>query len=309
MAPMPRSCRWPLAAPSYWPSWCALAALSLLARLPYRCVLRIGSTLGDLLYLSASRRRRIAQTNLALCFPDLDARQRQLLLRRNFRSIGIGLLEAPLGWHADPDRLRGLARVDGLEHLHAARASGRGVIVVGMHMTTLEIAGSIISQYVDAHVVSREQNNPVFERSIRRGRARRMQGVIDRSDTRSISRCLRNGHVIWYAPDQDYGNRHAVFTDFFGVPAATLTTTARLARLHGSAVLLFSHYRTRDGSGYRLVFSPPIADVPSGDDVGDTHRIGALIEAAVRRQPDQYLWIHRRFKTRPPGQPSPYGDN
>jgi len=306
MMPMPRPRRRRLAAPKYWPSWCALAALRLLALLPFRCVLHTGSVIGRLLYFTAPRRRRIAATNLALCFPDLDARARQTLLRRNFRSIGIGLIEAPLGWYADPDRLRGLARIEGLEHLQAARALGRGVIVVGMHMTTLEIAGSIIGQYVDASVVSRRQNNPVFERSIRRGRARRLAGVIDRDDARAISRCLRDGGVIWYAPDQDYGIRHAVFTDFFGVPAATVTTTARLARLHRSPVLLFSHYRTEDGGGYHLVFSPPIADVPSGDDAGDTHRISALIVAAIRRRPEQYLWIHRRFKTRPPGEPSPY---
>ncbi|RMG29636.1 MAG: LpxL/LpxP family Kdo(2)-lipid IV(A) lauroyl/palmitoleoyl acyltransferase [Gammaproteobacteria bacterium] len=276
------------------------------ARLPWQTQMRIGRQLGRRLMAVAHRRRRIAEVNLRLCFPELDEAKRGELLERHFESLGMGLMETAFTWFGRDAQFEGLARIEGLEHLDEALARGRGVILLSAHFTTLEIAGRLLARERRFHVLYREHKNPLFEAEMRASRERLFEKAIPRDDMRGFLRSLKAGHAVWYAPDQDHGIHHAVFVDFFGVQAAMITGTHRLARISGAPVVPFFPKRLAGDAGYHLRILPPLDRFPTGDVHADTQRISTLIEQAVRECPEQYLWVHRRFKTRPAGQRSPY---
>ena len=292
--------------PRFWPTWIAVALLWLVTRLPLPAAFATGSALGELLYRGAWRRRRIAATNVELCFPGLEPARRQRLLRASFRSTGRGIVAAGIGWWSAPGRLSPLLEIAGLEHIEQARASGRGVLLIGMHMNSLELAGSLLGQRIELDAVYRTQSNPVWDRVMRRGRQRWIARLVHRDELRAMLGGLRAGRVLWYAPDQDYGPRHSVFAPFFGVPAATLVTTSRIARAGDALVMLCSHHFALRPARCVLQIGAPLEQFPGNDALGDATRLNRLIEAQVRKHPEQYLWSHRRFKTRPPGVASPY---
>ena len=256
---------------------------------------------------AARRRRRIAGANLAYCFPDLNAAERAALVADHFQSLGFALVEVALAWYADPVLLRDLVRVDGREHLDAALARGRGALLLAGHFTTLEIGAARLG--IDAPVdgVYRPHADPSMERASRDGRQRFGGRLLDRTDVRGVLRCLRANRAVWYAPDQDPGPRNGVFAPFFGRPAATLTATARIARASGAPVLPFRVERFAGGRDYLVVIEPALTGFPSGDARADAARINSVVERWARARPEQYLWVHRRFKTRPPGEPDVYG--
>ena len=293
--------------PRYWPTWLGFGVIWLVARLPFALQIRLGRGLGWLSYALARERRRICRINIDLCFPELSAEQRKRLVRDTFISNGIGVLEVGMAWCRNPADFRQRVTVSGLEHLEAATARGKGVLLVCAHFTTLEFCGSLLSLFHRMDVTYRPHKNPLFETLMFRARQRLYGAVLDRGDVRQTLRSLQEGHTVWYAPDQDYGAKHSVFVDFFGVPAATITATTRFAAFNDSAVIFFSHHRLPDDSGYHLDFSAPLQDYPSGDEHADAARINAVIEAAVRQHPEQYLWLHKRFKTQAAGKAaSPY---
>lgn len=293
--------------PRWWPTWALLGLIWLIAQLPLAIQHRLGAFVGWLAYHLASSRRRITRTNIDLCFPELNTEQRRRLVRKTFRSNGIGLFEAATGWFRDPEQLRGITRVHGFEYLESALESGKGVLLLGGHYSTLDLGGSLISLYIDADVMQRDHNNPLMNAVMTRSRERRYGMALGRKDLRGLLRRLRANRIVWYAPDQDYGPRNSVFAPFFGVPAATITATARIARASGCQVVPFSHFRRDNGLGYDIHFQPALTAFPSGDDVADAKRVNQVIENEIRRHPDQYLWMHRRFKTRPdPADPDLY---
>lgn len=305
---MPRpadSSRRSLIAPRHWPSWLGLGLLWLCHLLPYGLQLRLGRGLGGLFYRLAPRRRHIAAVNLQLCFPELSGEEREGLLRGHFASVGISLLESGLAWWGSERRLRALGQIEGLDNLLAPLGEGRGVILAGGHFTCLEIVGRLVAQVAPLHVLYREHENPVVEHMLRNNRARIFSGAIARDDIRGMMRALRRGEAVWYAPDQNFGHRHSVFAPFFGIPAATTTSTHRLSRSTGAAVVPIFFCR-KPGGGYRIDILPALADFPSEDAAADTARFNALLERYVRRAPEQYLWMHRRFKDRPAGEPNLY---
>lgn len=286
--------------PAYWLTWVGIGLLWLTAQMPHRLRLALGRALGILLYHVARNRRHIATVNIDLCFPELDTAARRRLVRETMISNITGLLETALGWWGSDRHLRRMVRVEGLENVVAAKAQGRGVLLLGAHFTTLDFAGRLVSLFIEMDVIYRESKNVVIEHIIRKGRESVFGHVIERSDMRTVLRRLKAGDVVWYAPDQDYGRKHSVFAPFFGVTAATITGTARLARMNDSPVVFLTHYREPDGS-YLLQFLKIPAEFPSGDDVADATLINHEIEMAIRRCPDQYMWVHRRFKTQPEG--------
>ncbi|MDO9319536.1 MAG: LpxL/LpxP family Kdo(2)-lipid IV(A) lauroyl/palmitoleoyl acyltransferase [Gammaproteobacteria bacterium] len=293
--------------PRYWPTWLGFGVVWLAAQLPFPVQIRIGQGMGWLSYRFARERRRICRTNIALCFPELDAQAQARLVRETFISNGIGVMEVAMAWCRSPEVFRKRVTVSGLENLQAAARDGKGILLVCAHFTTLEFAGSLLSLFHKMDVTYRPHKNPLFETLMFRARQRLYGAVIDRGDVRLALRSLQQGHTVWYAPDQDYGPRHSVFVDFFGVPAATITATGRFASFNKSAVIFFSHYRNAENSGYHLDFSAPLQDYPSGDDTADAIRINGVIEAAIRQHPEQYLWLHKRFKTQAEGKTaSPY---
>jgi KDO2-lipid IV(A) lauroyltransferase len=293
-------------APRYWPTWVGIGLMWSLTRLPYSWQIGIGHVIGSLLYRLAKRRRHIARVNLSLCFPELDKSQLELLLKQHFSSLGIGLMETAMTWWMPSNRLKNLVKVEGLENLYQALDRKKGVILLSGHFTTLEIGGRLLSLYTPFHAMYREHKNPVIESVMRDGRARSCGNVIDRRDLRAVLRALQQNNPIWYAPDQDYGIRHGIFVPFFGIPAATTTATSRIAAKSGAAVVPFFQVRLPRGRGYQLTLSPALENFPSGDAEADTRRVNKLFEQRIKENPSQYIWVHRRFKTRPAGEVSLY---
>ena len=290
----------PPLSPRHWPTWVGIGAMAALARLPWRVQRFAGRVLGVALQQLLRRRRDIATRNLELCFPELDARARARLLRAHFGALGIGIFEFGRAWWGSIDPLRKGTTVEGLEHIHAAQAQGRGVIVVSGHFTTLEVCGRLMCDHIPMAGMYRPHTEPAMEWAVRRGRARYAAAMFPKQDVRGAVRHLKRGGLLWYAPDQDPSRGDAVFVPFFGHPAHSLTSTHALARMSGAAVVFYEHRRREDGS-YALKLSPALEDFPSGDATADTARVMGGIETMARNAPEQYLWIHRRFKRQPDG--------
>ena len=278
-----------------------------LAWLPWGVQRVLGRGFGGFLRLALPTRRRIAARNLALCFPELDADARDRLLREHFRALGIGVFEFARAWWGSIGPLRRTVTIEGLEHLAAARADDRGVILVSGHFTTLEVCGRLLCDHVPLAGMYRPYGQPAMEWAVRRGRERYAAQMFAKQDVRGAVRHLKRGGLLWYAPDQDPSRGDSVHVPFFGQSAHSLTSTHQLARLSGAAVVVFEHAR-RDDGGYTLRLWPAFEGFPSADATVDTARVMAAIEAMARAAPAQYLWIHRRFKRRPEGIADPYAD-
>ena len=281
--------------PRYWPTRVALALFWLLGQLPWNALLWLGRGVGHLAWRLAKSRSHIARTNIRLCFPELSAAEQEALAKASVISTGEALLEMAGAFCNHRIDLGKRLEIVGLEHVDKVRASGRGVLLLGMHFNTLDVGTRLLGQAMAFSAVYRPNDNPVLDRFIKEGRGHHVRHSIERSDIRTLVRLLKNGEAVWYAPDQDYGIKHAVYAPFFGVPAATITATPRLIKMSGAAVIPTAHYRL-PGGRYRIEFGAPLEDYPSGDDLVDATRLNAVIEEYVRKLPEQYLWVHRRFK-------------
>lgn len=299
LSPAPRS-------PRTWLSWLGLGALWLLARLPLKLTRPLGRALGAALFHVAGRRRRIAERNLALCLPELDDAARARLLRANFASTGMAAMEFLHAWWGPLEPWIANSRVEGVEHIRDALAQGRGVILLSGHFHTLELCGRILCGHVPVSGMYRPHGDAALEWAVMRGRLRYATAMFTRDEVRGAVKHLKAGGLLWYAPDQDMRGKDAVFAPFFGIQASSITATHALARMSGAAVIGFFHRRREDGQGYALRIEPALADFPSRDAVADTARVNALIERMAREAPAEYLWIHRRFHRRPPGESKLY---
>ena len=296
-----------MASPKVWPTWCLVGMGWLIARLPWAALFALGKQVGRLAFRLGGSRRRITETNLRLCFPELEPAEQQAIARRVFEAVALGALELCVAWLHPKRGRRHRVCVEGAEHVHAALAGGRGLVLLGAHFAVMDIVAAPLVELGPVDVMYRKNRNPVWEWLQVRGRSHYFEGVLERKALRPTLRALKAGRAIWYAADQDYGPKHSVFAPFFGVDAATITATAQLARHNGSPVLLMSQHRNHADRTWTLRFEPPLPGFPSGDQKQDAARVNQAIEAAVRRHPEQYLWLHRRFKTRPPGEPGLYG--
>ncbi|MGO2133397.1 MAG: LpxL/LpxP family Kdo(2)-lipid IV(A) lauroyl/palmitoleoyl acyltransferase [Halomonas sp.] len=292
--------------PRYWSTWLAIGAMYVAAWLPWRLKLWVGRAIGLIVWRFVKRRRHIAETNIRLCFPELDAAQQRKLVKDIFIANGIGILETATGWCRDPEHLRHRVSFDGQEHMARVEAAGKGALIIGIHFSTLDLGGALHSLFFPADVVYRPHDNALFEHFMTRARSNIFGAAIDRHDLRGLVRRIRSGNHVWYSPDQDFGREASVFAPFFGVEAATIKLTAKIAHMTGAPVMPLIFHRNPDNRTYRLEYLPPLDNFPSGDEVADAARINAVIEAAIRRHPEQYLWLHRRFKTRPEGEPKFY---
>lgn len=299
---------WRLLHPVYWITWFGFGLWYLLAQLPYRWQVGLGRRLGRLVLSLARSRREIARCNLALCFPEKSAQERQAMLVGLAEALGVAFFETGMAWFWSARRLDAIYTVKGLEHLQQAQAVGQGVILMAFHFTHIDIGAKLLSRSVSIDGLYRPHKNAVYDYVQFAGRHRHTsQGhAIPRNDMRAMTKALRRGRAIWYAPDQDYGPKHSVFAPFFGVPAATITATSQLAKLGRATVIPFTQMRNPDGSGYTLQVYPPWEDFPGADELVDANRINRFVEARILEQPAHYLWVHRRFKTRPPGEPDVY---
>lgn len=271
--------------------------------LPTPALGAIGRALGRLLYRFG--RGRVTDTNLALCFPEMPEAERKALARRHFEALGRNAVELCLLWFAPDERVLGLVPIRGREHLDALR--GKPVIMLAPHFVGLDIAGVRIAyEYPGSASIYSRQKNPVLDRLFLRGRQRFGEPVLlsRQGGMRAIVKALREARFLYFLPDMDFGPRDAIFVPFFGVPAATVTALPRLAQL-GRATVVPVVARQLE-HGYETVVHPPWENFPSGDLEADVRRMNAFIEERVREAPELYFWAHKRFKTRPPGEPSPY---
>jgi len=296
-----------LLAPRHWPAWIGLGVIWLVARVPYAVLLRVGRFVGWLAArLIGSDRRGTALRNLELCFPEQSAEERARLLEENLRDSGVMLIEFALAWMGSTRTIANIpVTIEGLEHLEAARIAKRGVLLVGAHFSHLELCARLVSQRLRIAGMYREHEDAAFEWAIKCARLHYASAMFTKDQLRQTVRWLKAGGTIWYAPDQDMRGKDVVFAPFFGVAASTITATHHLARLSGAEVIPFFHRRLESG-GYAIRLEQPLADFPSTDVVYDTARINSAIERMVREAPTQYLWMHKRFKTRPPGEASIY---
>ena len=269
--------------------------------MPWEAQRAIGGGAGWLLYLLMRRRRRIAERNLELCFPHMAEASRSRIVRRHFRSLGFGFVEIAFAWWGRDKEIARRSRIVGAEHLEKALAHGRGVILFGGHFTTFEIGGRIMASRFEVGATYRPHNDPWWDSKLRTGRMRYLSTLLPHKDARAMVRHLGKNQILWYAPDQDYSGRRHVFARFFAEPAATTTATSWLARRSGARIVPYASHRRADDSGWDVVLGAALEDFPSGNDVADAERLHAVLESEIERSIEQYLWIHRRFKTRPPG--------
>ena len=285
-----------------------LAALWLFHWLPLGVQAAVGSAVGRLGWHLVASRRKVALRNLELCFPELGAGERERLAKEHFRWLGRSLLERGLLWYASPERLRRLIRVEG--DVHLAERSDKPVMWLAPHFMALDVAGASVLLFQTRKGISiyQRQSDPVLDRALRRGRLRLGNAEIFSRDEagKALMRAIRRGDAFFNLPDMDFGTRDAAFVPFFGVPAVTLLAPSRLAKALDMIVQPVVAEILPGGQGYRVRYEPPWTDFPSDDPVDDSARMNLWIETEIRRNPAQYLWVHRRFKTRPPGEPSLY---
>jgi len=285
-----------LLAPRYWPTALGLVLLRLFEPLPYPVLYGLGVALGTVLRRLPVRFVHNARRNLELCLPELTPRERERLLAAHFRSLGISLFETAMAWWSSDARIRRLTELEGADHLEGALRAGHGAILLSAHFTTLELGARALCARVPMNIMYRPTRNALLSHFLARNRARRARRAIPRDDIRTLVASLGNNEPVWYAPDQSYRKKGAEMVPFFGIPAATNTATSRLARMTGASVLPYFPERLPGARGYRMVIQPALEGFPSEDRVADATRFNALIEGHVRRLPEQYLWIHRRFK-------------
>lgn len=274
----------------------------LLHFLPLPVLAWFGSGVGMVSYVLAAERRKVADINLHLCFPEMGKAERMRLIRAHFRVFGRAFIEHGILWWSSAERINNLVRVEGEEHMRALK--GKAAILLTPHFVGLDAGGSWIGQRLDVVCVYSKQKNRYLSDLMLKGRTRfgnqrlysRQQGL------RPIIKGLREGLPFIYPTDQDQTVKDGAFIPFFGVPAATLTTVPRLAKMTGAIVVPCITRMLPGGEGYVLKFYPPWENYPTGDDIADTRRINEFIEQRVLEMPEQYYWLHKRFKTRPEGE-------
>ncbi len=293
--------------PRYWLTWFGLGVLFLLVQLPYPVLYRLGVWLGRTSMRFLKRRVSITRRNLQLCFPDLSPEQVEARIVSNFESLGMGLLETGMAWFWSDARVKRWFDVSGLHNLKKAQENNQGVLVIGVHFMSLELGGRAMGLCQPMMAMYRPHNNKAMEFVQTWGRMRSNKAMLDRKDLRGMVHALKKGEAVWFAPDQDYGPRGSVFAPLFAVDeAATTSGTYMLARLAKPALVTVVLVRKPAAKGYDLVIQPALQDYPIDDEMAAAAYMNRVIETEIMRAPDQYLWLHRRFKTRPAGTPSLY---
>lgn len=294
--------------PKYWLTWFAVCILYTISWLPFKLQLAMGRLLGRLLMKIGSKRKHVALTNLRLCFPNKSEIELQTLLKRNFENTAIALFETGMGWWWPNWRVRRKFTVKGTEHLENSLQAGKGVLMLSMHYLSLEMHARGVGYAHPMVVFYRPHNNQLMEFFQFKGRSRSNRYMLGKRDVKGLINALKEKEVCVYLPDQDYGKNRSIFVPFFSVEQAASTTgTLIFASQNNVDTMMMLPVRNDDDSGYTLEISPAFENFPTGDDVADVTRINQELEQAISHRPEQYMWLHRRFKTRPnPEDPSLY---
>ncbi|QKJ85409.1 Lipid A biosynthesis palmitoleoyltransferase [Paramixta manurensis] len=293
--------------PRYWLTWFGLGLLFMLVQLPFPLLEKLGTWMGRTSMRFLKRRVRITRRNLELCFPDLSPDTIEKRIINNFESLGMGLMETGMAWFWSDERVKSWFTVNGLHNLQSAQQSQRGALIIGVHFMSLELGGRAMGLCQPMMAMYRPHNNKLMEWVQTKGRTRSNKAMIDRRDLRGMVKALKQGEAVWFAPDQDYGPKGSVFAPLFAVPqAATTSGTYMLARMAKPAMVTVVLIRKECGKGYELVIQPRLLDYPLDDELAAAAYMNKVIEREIMRAPSQYLWLHRRFKTRPAGAASLY---
>ena len=294
--------------PNYWPIWFGMGLLRLACLLPHRMLLAVGRMLGRFVHALGGSRRAVVRRNIELCFPELNEQERDALAYEHFKALGITVVEMGLGRWASDEHLQSITELRGLEHLEKALATGRGVILLAAHFTTIEISGRVLAANAPPFDGVYRKNRSEFVTELQRtGREQSVDRTIEKRDIKQMVRSLRENRAVWYAPDQSYNRKGSAVIEFFGVPAMHTTATSTLARLGNAYVIPFFPGRLPNGR-YVMTLLPAFDDFPGDDPVADTKRYVQVLEEHVRQFPEQYFWIHRKFKDLPDNYPDYYAD-
>ena len=287
-------------APKHWPLWFAIGLLRLSTFLPTRVTSKLGNALGRLLYYAMPSRRRAARINIRQAYPDFSKDEITALNKKSFESLGISIFEMGVAWYEKDSVLKKKCQVEGKEHLDHAITNNDAIILLTGHFTTLETGGRLIGLYCDKYnAVFKKARSPLFNAIMVHHRSKFFNELIDNKNVRGIIRGLKKGNATWFAPDQDFRHQDIVFTPFLGGIASTLTATAKMAKMTKAAVVPFYQVRLKNNKGFKLIILPALENFPSGDILDDSARVNKAIEDMVYANPEQYLWLHKRFKTQP----------
>ncbi|RPI63007.1 MAG: lipid A biosynthesis acyltransferase [Lysobacterales bacterium] len=290
----------------YAVGWLGYAWMRLVVCLPFRVQMAVGRALGRMAYSLLRERRRIAARNIDACLRDVPAEERARILVQHFESLGLSIVEMAMGWFGRLQAVLQRIDIEGAEHLEAALAKGKGVILFSAHFTAFEFFWPALKSLCPKLAgMYKWQRNPVMNRAMRRGRGRSYDVQIAKDNVREMLRTLRENSVFWYASDQSYGGKGSVLLPFFGEPAMTNTAIGRIAKASGAAVLPYCCRRLANGR-YLMTIGAPLDGVPSGDEIADTRALTKKLEDYIRLSPEQYWWIHQRFKGRPAPLPDLY---
>ena len=293
-------------APCHWPTWLLFGILRLLAFLPFSTQMTIGRGLGRLFYYLIPSRRHVAAVNIKLCMPTLSAREQKKLLRKHYQSLGMSIMEMAAIWFMPTDKLLARTQFIGKQHLDDARATGRGVLVIQAHFTTMEFLGNLLATQLPIAATYDKPKNQLYKAILNNRRARFVDGIISHRDVRQVVKRLRAGKVTQYSPDQSAHKSRAAVVEYFGRATLTTTSTSRLARAGNALVVPYIPRRNKDNQSYEIEFYPALDNFPSDDLTADTQRINHIFESHVQQVPEQYFWVHKRFKKSVANASNPY---
>lgn len=293
--------------PQYWPGLILVGCAWLIGQMPFFIHLRLAKFLSYILLKFSKKRRTAAEINLELCFPEKSAKEKQELLKESFLMTALGIMETLATWFTDLKQQKKNTTIIGLEHLKEAQAKGKGVILLSFHFTSMEIGGCLLSQYIDYYAMYKPiKKNALAEYVMRNGRLRHMYGMLTQDDAKGTLKKLKENQIVWYATDQNYGNKKGIFVPFFGTQASTVTAISKFAKMTGASVVPFTHKRTKDLKSLELTLHPAFENFPSDSPEQDAIRINCFLEDFLKENPANYLWLHQRFRSRPEGEPPIY---
>ena len=291
----------------YFLTWILVLLMRVSVFVPFGLQVLFGKIIGKLIYPVMTELRKTAYSNISNCFPDKKQPQVTLLVKQHFEAIGISLFETANAYYASDKKIKKMLIINNEQHFTEALKKEGGIILLCSHFMSLMLGSrALLIKHTIANIY-RPQNNKLFDKVMVKAYLKNGAVMIKSTDTRSIMKAINNSLPIWYAPDQDLGRNNSIFAPLFGIQTATASATSRLAKNNNTRVIPYSFIRTKHG--YEMSFDKPLKNYPSGDAIKDASKTNQILEKQILKNPEQYLWIHRRFKTRPEGEESFYSEN